>query len=120
MKHIIFGSTGLSVSAVCLGCMSFGSDQWRSWVLNEPESRTLLGRALDAGNNFFDTANVYSGGMSERILGRFLKGAIAREKVVVSTKAFYETADRPGCIGLTRENIIGSLDSSLQRLGMTD
>ncbi len=118
MKQMTLGSTGLSVSGVCLGCMSFGSDQWRSWVLNEPESKQLLGSALDAGINFYDTANVYSGGMSEQILGRFLKGAVAREKVVVSTKAFYETADRPGIIGLSRENIIGSLDSSLKRLGM--
>lgn len=98
--------------------MSFGSDQWRSWVLNEPESMHLLGRALDGGINFFDTANVYSGGMSERTLGKFLKGAVARDKVVVSTKAFYETADRPDRTGLGHENVIGSLESSLKRLGM--
>jgi 1-deoxyxylulose-5-phosphate synthase len=118
MKRIALGSTGLTVSPVSLGCMSFGSDQWRSWVLNEPEGKRLLGRALDGGINFFDTANVYSGGMSEQVLGRFLKGAVPRDQVVVSTKVFYETADRPGRIGLTRENIIGSLDSSLKRLGM--
>ncbi len=118
MKRITLGATGLMVSPVSLGCMSFGSDQWRSWVLNEPESKRLLSRALDGGINFFDTANVYSGGISEQVLGRFLKGAVPRDQVVVSTKVFYETADRPGCIGLTRENIIGSLDSSLKRLGM--
>jgi 1-deoxyxylulose-5-phosphate synthase len=118
MKKIMLGSTGLAVSPVCLGCMSFGSDQWRAWVLNEPESRRLLGRALDGGINFFDTANVYSGGLSEQVLGRFLKGAVSRDHVVVSTKAFYETADRPGRIGLGRENVIASLDSSLKRLGM--
>ncbi|MDX2145480.1 MAG: aldo/keto reductase [Rhodospirillaceae bacterium] len=118
MKSVALGSTGLSVSAVCLGCMSFGADQWRAWVLNEPESLRLLGKALDGGINFFDTANVYSGGMSERVLGKFLKGAVARDKVVVSTKAFYETADRPGRVGLDRENVMGSLDSSLKRLGM--
>jgi len=117
MKKIVLGSTGLSVSGVALGCMSFGSDQWRPWILNEPESRRLLGRALDAGVNFFDTANVYSVGESERILGRFLKG-VPRDKVVVATKGFYPTPDNPHPPGLSRANIIYSVDTSLKRLGL--
>jgi aryl-alcohol dehydrogenase-like predicted oxidoreductase len=117
MKKIVLGSTGLSVSGAALGCMSFGSDQWRPWILNEPESRRLLGRALDAGVNVFDTANVYSAGESERILGRFLKGA-ARDKVVVATKGFYPTPDNPNPAGLSRANIIYSVDTSLKRLGL--
>jgi aryl-alcohol dehydrogenase-like predicted oxidoreductase len=98
--------------------MSFGTDQWREWVLNESESMRLLGRALDGGVNFFDTANVYSAGHSERVLGAFLKGAVARDKVVISTKGFYPTPGSPHGAGLSRANIMYSLDQSLKRLGM--
>ena len=117
MRIITLGRTGLSVSAVCLGCMSFGSSAWRSWVLNEPEGLSLLGRALDGGITFFDTANVYSGGHSERVLGKFLNGAVARDKVVVSTKGFYSGPDSPGGTGLSRANIVWTLEQSLRRLG---
>ncbi len=116
MRTITLGRTGLSVSAVCLGCMSFGSSAWRGWVLDEPESLSLLGRALDGGITFFDTANVYSGGHSERVLGKFLKGAVARDKVVVSTKGFYPTTESSRT-GLSRANIVDTVDQSLRRLG---
>jgi aryl-alcohol dehydrogenase (NADP+) len=118
MKKIVLGSTGLSVSAVALGCMSFGTDKWRAWVLNEPESMRLLGKAHDAGMNFFDTANVYSAGVSEQLLGKFLRGAAKREDVVVATKGFYPNGYAPNLTGLTRENIVGSIDASLHRLGL--
>jgi len=118
MNTIVLGATGLRVSAVCLGCMSFGTDRWRPWVLNEPDSRRLLGRALDAGVTFFDTANVYSAGLSERILGAFLKGSVPRDKVVVATKGFYPTPNSPHAPGLGRANILFSLEASLKRLGM--
>ncbi|MBL8628506.1 MAG: aldo/keto reductase, partial [Rhodospirillaceae bacterium] len=88
------------------------------WVLNEPESLPLLGKALDAGVNFFDTANVYSAGVSEQLLGKFLRGAAKREDVVVATKGFYPNGSPPNLTGLTRENIFGSIDASLQRLGL--
>ncbi|MBL8643657.1 MAG: aldo/keto reductase, partial [Rhodospirillaceae bacterium] len=118
MKKVVLGSTGLSVSAVALGCMSFGTDKWRAWVLNEPESLRLLGRAHDAGINFFDTANVYSAGVSEELLGKFLRASAKRSGVVVSTKGFYPDGHPPNLTGLTRENIFGSIDASLKRLGL--
>jgi len=118
VKRLPFGATGLNVSPVALGCMSFGTPKWRAWVLDETDSRRLLGRALDAGINVFDTANVYSAGESERVLGAFLKGAARRDEVVVATKAFYANGYPPHLTGLSRANVIGSLDASLQRLGL--
>lgn len=118
MKRIPFGATGLEVSVLALGCMSFGTPKWRAWVLDETESLRLLGRALDAGVNFFDTANVYSAGESERVLGKFLRGGVRRDEVIVATKAFYDNGHPPNLTGLSRANVIGSLDASLQRLGL--
>lgn len=117
MQYVSLGRTGLSVSKVVLGCMSFGSSSWRDWILDEADSQTLLKMALDAGINFFDTANVYSSGMSEEIVGRFLKVNAKREDVVISTKMFYPSRETPKLIGLTRENILSSIDGCLERLG---
>jgi len=118
MKTIVLGSTGLETSAVALGCMSFGTPLWRSWVLDAPESVRLLGKALDAGINFFDTANVYSAGVSEELLGQFLRGAARRDEVIVATKGFYPNGRPPNLTGLGRENIVASVDASLKRLGL--
>ncbi len=116
MKYVSLGRTGLSVSPIVLGCMSFGSSTWREWVLDEDASQPLLRMALDAGINFFDTANVYSSGASEDVLGRFLKANATRDDVVISTKMFYPSRETPNQMGLTRKNILSSIDGSLQRL----
>ena len=117
MKYIELGRTGLTVSNIVLGCMSFGSPSWRDWVLDEDASQPLLKQALDAGINFFDTTNVYSKGESEEIVDRFLKANAKREDVVISTKMFYPSPETPDLLGLTRKNILSSIDGSLQRLG---
>ncbi len=117
MQYVPLGRTGLSVSRVVLGCMSFGAPAWRDWVLNEADSQPLLKQALDAGINFFDTTNVYSSGVSEDVVGRFLKTHAKRHEVVISTKMFYPSPETPNLLGLTRENILSSIDGSLQRLG---
>ncbi len=117
MQHVPLGRTGLTVSKVVLGCMSFGSSAWREWVLDEDAAQPLLHRAFDAGINFFDTANVYSSGASEEVIGRFLKAQAKREDVVISTKMFYPSRETPNLIGLTRENVLSSIEGSLRRLG---
>jgi aryl-alcohol dehydrogenase-like predicted oxidoreductase len=118
MKPRPLGNTGLIVPPLCLGCMSYGTSAWRPWVLDETPSRRLLAEAVERGFVFFDTANAYSGGESERVLGRFLRDQGLRDKAVVATKVFYQTPDRPDGIGLARENIRATLDGSLQRLGL--
>lgn len=103
---------------LCLGCMSFGTSKWRPWVLDEDRAIPLLERAVDLGIRSFDTANVYSGGESERILGRFLRNHKLREECFIATKLYYETPDRLGKMGLGRGNVIGSTEASLERLGV--
>src|SRR6266567_9251202 len=88
MEYVRLGSTGLKVSRLCLGCMTYGSKQWRDWVLDEEESRPFFRRALDLGINFFDTADMYSVGVSEEITGRALKEFAPRDRVVIATKLF--------------------------------
>jgi len=117
MKYVQLGRTDLSVSRVVLGCMSFGTPLWRDWVLDEDESRPLLKVALDAGINFFDTANVYSSGASEEVVGRFIGANAKRDDVVISTKMFYPSRETQTQMGLTRKNILSSIDGSLERLG---
>ncbi|MDG2244372.1 MAG: aldo/keto reductase [Rhodospirillaceae bacterium] len=117
MNRVSLGRTGLSVSPVVLGCMSFGTSNWREWVLDEGASQPLLQMALDAGINFFDTANVYSSGVSEEVLGRFLNSNAKRDDVVISTKLFYPSRETPKQMGLSRKNILSSIEGSLQRLG---
>lgn len=112
------GNTGLAVPPLCLGCMSYGTSAWRPWVLDEAPSRALLAEAAERGFVFVDTANAYAGGESERVLGRFLRDHGLREKAIVATKVFYQTPDRPQGIGLSRENVLATLDGSLQRLGL--
>ncbi|WP_207587941.1 aldo/keto reductase [Halomontanus rarus] len=117
MEYTTLGDTGMEVSRICLGCMSFGSSDWREWVLGKDESREIIDRALDLGINFFDTANVYSQGESERILGNALEGT-DREELVVATKVYGEMGDGPNRSGLSRKAIEQELEASLDRLGM--
>lgn len=118
MKYVNLGSAGLKVSRICLGCMTYGSSQWRPWVLDEEASRPLIKQALESGINFFDTADMYSKGASEEVLGRALKDlGPARDKVVIATKVFYPMEDDPNARGLSRKHIMAAIDGSLRRLG---
>ena len=116
MEYRKFGSTGLEVSRICLGCMSFGEGD-REWTLNEEQSRPFIRRAIEAGVNFFDTANVYSNGSSEEITGRALKDFAAREDVVIATKVYSRMRPGPNGAGLSRKAIMTEIDNSLRRLG---
>jgi 1-deoxyxylulose-5-phosphate synthase len=118
MDHVNLGATGLKVSRICLGCMTYGSSKWREWVLDEEQSRPLIRQALEAGINFFDTADMYSLGESEEVLGRALKDfGLSRDKVVIATKVFYPIGDDPNQRGLSRKHIMHAIDDSLRRLG---
>jgi aryl-alcohol dehydrogenase-like predicted oxidoreductase len=119
VDYINLGSTGLKVSRLCLGCMTFGSKKWRDWVLEYDESLPIIRRAFEAGINFFDTANVYSVGGSEKVLGRSLKEiGVKRESVVVATKVCQAMGPEPNESGLSRKHIMHSIDESLRRLQM--
>lgn len=118
MDYVNLGATGLKVSRICLGAMTYGSSKWREWVLDEDASRPLIKQALDAGINFFDTADMYSLGGSEEVLGRALKDfGPGREKIVIATKVFYPVGDDPNQRGLSRKHIMHAIDDSLRRLG---
>ena len=116
MQYTNLGSTGLRVSRLCLGCMTYGSPQWREWVLDDAQSRPFFQRALDAGINFFDTADMYSLGASEEVTGRAL-AQVKRDQVVIATKLFNPMGDGPNDRGLSRKHIMHSIDGSLKRLG---
>ena len=120
MKYIKLGSTGIDVSRICLGCMSYGSSTRGShdWALEEAESRPFIQQALDAGINFFDTANVYSLGASEEVLGRAIKDMANRDEVVIATKVAGQMKPGPNGGGLSRKAIMSELDNSLRRLDM--
>jgi aryl-alcohol dehydrogenase-like predicted oxidoreductase len=119
MKYKNMGNTGLKVSELCLGCMTFGVPERgeHSWTLSEEQSRPLLRRALDAGINYFDTANSYSDGTSEEIVGRALKDFTRRDEVVIATKVFFPMSAGPNGRGLSRKAIFTAIDASLRRLG---
>lgn len=117
MDYVRLGRTGLQVSRICLGMMTYGSPQWRSWVLDEAASRPFIQRALELGINFFDTANVYSLGVSEEITGRALRDFARREEVVIATKVFSTMGPKPNQSGLSRKHIFEAIDASLRRLG---
>ena len=117
MEYVRLGSTGLKVSRICLGCMSFGSGM--DWSLGEDDSRAIVRRALDGGINFFDTADVYSHGESEEILGRALTDfAVKRDETVIATKVYQPMGQDPNGRGLSRKHIMHSIDNSLSRLGL--
>jgi len=118
MEYTNLGSTGLKVSRICLGTMTYGSKKWREWVLDEAESRPFIQRALEEGINFFDTADMYSLGASEEVLGRALKDfGPSRDRVVIATKVFNAMGDDPNQRGLSRKHIHHAIDDSLRRLG---
>ena len=120
MEYVKFGNTGMDVSRICLGCMSFGDpDTWlHKWALKEEESRPIIKRALELGINFFDTANVYSLGRSEEILGRAIKDFAKRDEVVIATKVHGKMHEGPNGSGLSRKSILSEIDHSLKRLDM--
>jgi 1-deoxyxylulose-5-phosphate synthase len=119
MKTKKLGRTGLDVSPICLGCMTYGAPDRgpHPWTLREDESRPLIRRALDLGINFLDTANYYSDGTSEEIVGRALKDFARRDEIVLATKVFYPLTDAPNAGGLSRKAIFQAIDASLKRLG---
>jgi aryl-alcohol dehydrogenase (NADP+) len=119
MDYINLGKAGLKVSRICLGMMSYGDPiHWRPWVLNEEQAKPFVKRAIEAGINFFDTANMYSLGVSEEITGRTLREYAKRDEVVVATKVFYSANNKPNQSGLSRKHIMSEIDASLKRLGM--
>ena len=117
MEYTRLGNTGLKVSKICLGMMSYGSTDWREWVLDEEACHAHVKRALDLGINFFDTANVYSQGISEEFTGRALKAHAKRENVVIATKVNGRMSDDINAAGLSRKHIMDQVDLSLKRLG---
>src|SRR5213595_3059139 len=119
MQYTKLGNTGMDVSRICLGCMGFGDpERWiHKWVLNEENSRPIIKQALELGINFFDTANVYSLGRSEEILGRALKDFAHRDEVVIATKVHGKMHEGPNGAGLSRKAILAEIDHSLRRLG---
>lgn len=119
MEYVKLGNTGLDVSRLCIGCMSFGvAERWiHPWILDEERSRPIIKKALESGINFFDTANVYSDGTSEEILGRALKDFARRDEVVIATKVYFRMHPGPNGAGLSRKAIMTEIDNSLRRLG---
>ncbi|RRD39167.1 aldo/keto reductase [Leptotrichia sp. OH3620_COT-345] len=119
MEYIKLGNTGLDVSKICLGCMGFGDpENWiHKWLLKEEESRPIIKKALDMGINFFDTANIYSFGKSEEILGKVLKNYAKRHEIVIATKVFFEMYNGANAQGLSRKSIMTEVENSLKRLG---
>ena len=119
MDYVKLGRTGMDVSRICLGCMSFGDPQGgtHAWSLNERDSQPLIRRAIEHGINFFDTANVYSAGSSEEIVGKALKEHTKRDEIVLATKVFNRMHEGPNGAGLSRKAILSEIDQSLKRLG---
>jgi aryl-alcohol dehydrogenase-like predicted oxidoreductase len=117
MEYVRLGQTGLKVSRICLGTMTYGTSQWRDWVLDEADSRPFFERALELGINFFDTADMYSLGFSEEVTGRALGDMAKREEVIIATKVYNPMSDDPNDRGLSRKHIMDAIDNSLRRLG---
>ena len=118
MKTRRLGSTGLEVSRLCLGCMTYGDPKWRSWILDEAAARDHFRRALELGINFFDTADMYSKGVSEQITGKLLRELARREDYVLASKVFFPVASGPNRGGLSRKHILAACEDSLRRLGL--
>src|SRR5262245_11151911 len=118
MKYARLGRTGLEVSRICLGCMSYGDKAWRPWMLDEAQARPHFQTALEHGINFFDTSNMYSKGRSEEITGKLLREMADRDDYVLATKVYFPFSNRPNRGGLSRKHILEACDASLKRLGM--
>jgi len=118
MKYTQLGTSGLEVSRICLGCMTYGTPKWRPWVLDEVDSRPFYKKALDLGINFFDTADMYSMGVSEEVTGRALREMAKMEEVVLATKAHFPMGEGPNMGGLSRKHLVQACEASLRRLGV--
>ena len=118
MEYAQLGRSGLTVSRLALGCMSYGNPGWHSWVLDEAAAQPFFRRAIDLGINFFDTADMYSLGVSEEVTGRALRTMARREEIVIATKVNYPMGDGPNMSGLSRKHIVQGCDASLRRLGV--
>jgi 1-deoxyxylulose-5-phosphate synthase len=118
MEYTQLGRSGLVVSRICLGCMTYGSSKWRPWVLDESDARPFYKKALDLGINFFDTADMYSMGVSEEITGRALREMAKMEEIVLATKVHFPMNDGPNMGGLSRKHIVQGCEASLKRLGV--
>jgi len=118
MRYTTLGSTGISVSRLCLGCMSYGTPDWRPWVLSEDDAGPFFRRAIEAGINFFDTADMYALGMSEAVTGRALREYGRMEEIVLASKVYWPMAPGPNMRGLSRKHIVQACEASLKRLGV--
>jgi aryl-alcohol dehydrogenase-like predicted oxidoreductase len=118
MEYVRLGSSGLTVSRLALGCMTYGDPAWRSWVLDEQAARPFFRRAVEAGINFFDTSDMYSRGVSEEVTGRALKELTRRDETVIATKVYFPVSDGPHMSGLSRKHIVQGCNASLKRLGV--
>ena len=118
MKYVRLGHTGLQVSRLALGCMSYGTPDWRPWVLDEAAAQPFFRRAIEAGINFFDTADMYSLGVSEQVTGRALRAMATRDEIVIATKVNFAMSAGPNMGGLSRKHILQACDASLARLGI--
>jgi aryl-alcohol dehydrogenase-like predicted oxidoreductase len=118
MEYVTLGRTGVKVSRLCLGCMSYGTPSWRPWVLDEDDSMPFFRRAVEAGINFFDTADMYSLGVSEEVTGKALRKYARRDEVVIATKLFFPMSKGPNMGGLSRKHIQQACEDSLRRLGV--
>lgn len=117
MKYVNLGKTGLKVSRICLGMMSYGTPAWREWVLDEEAARPFIQRAIELGINFFDTADMYSLGISEEVTGKLLNEFASRQEIVLATKVYFPIDKGPNGGGLSRKHIMEAIDNSLRRLG---
>ena len=117
METVSFGRTGLKVSRLCFGTMTLGSSEWKPWALDEAESRPILKRALDLGITFFDMADWYSAGIGERVVASVLTSMVPRDRLVLTTKAYYAISDDPNDQGLSRKHLLSAIDASLSRMG---
>ena len=130
MDCVNLGQTGLKVSRICLGMMTYGTSQWRPWILDEADARPVVQRAVELGVNFFDTADMYSAGASEELTGKFLREFTRRDEVVIATKVFFPVdiafqggfanseRQSPNTSGLSRKHIFAAVEASLKRLGI--
>ena len=118
MQYTTLGSTGLTVSRICLGCMSYGNPKWRPWVLDEAAAQPFFRHAIDSGINFFDTADMYSVGVSEEITGRALRSMAKLDEIVIATKVFWPMGQGPNKKGLSRKHVVQACEASLKRLGI--
>ena len=118
MQFTQLGSSGLTVSRICLGCMTYGDPNWRPWTLSESDARPFFKRALELGINFFDTADMYSMGVSEMVTGKLLREMAKMEEIVLATKVHFPMSDGPNMGGLSRKHIVQGCEASLKRLGV--